>query len=238
MYLDIHSHILHNTDDGANNLNVSISLLENSFRQGITDIIATPHFYPLTHVLEEYTEKVYNNFNELKSAIADKKVPNIYLGFEVLYYSGISRAEALSKLTLNGSKYILLEPDFYSLGNTFQSEILHLKENGLIPIIAHIERYYKSPNYNKFLNFIKENKILTQVNATSFFGKHYNRVLEMLMAEDLITFIASDTHSNTMRPPLITPAIQKIESLGGEKYARKLIKNSQDLFLEITVKEA
>ena len=47
MYLDIHSHILHNIDDGAKNIDSSISLLKESSHQGISDIILTPHFYPL-----------------------------------------------------------------------------------------------------------------------------------------------------------------------------------------------
>lgn len=238
MYFDIHSHILHNTDDGAKNLNISLYLLEESFRGGVTDIIATPHFYPLRDTLEEYTNKVEANFKELKEAIKDKNVPNIYLGYEVLYYSGISRAESLKKLTLNGSKYILLEPDYYNFDRAFLSELLRLRESGLVPIVAHIERYYKAWGYKKFLSFIKENSILTQVNATSFFGRHYNRVLETLTQEDLITFIASDTHSPDMRPPMISAALRKITDLCGDAYTQKLIKNSQSLFLEITGKEA
>lgn len=238
MYFDIHSHVLHNTDDGAKNLNMSLYLLEESLRGGVTDIIATPHFYPLRDTLEEYTNKVEANFKELKEAIKDKNVPNIYLGYEVLYYSGISRAESLKKLTLNGSKYILLEPDYYNLDRAFLFELLRLRENGLVPIIAHIERYYKVWGYKKILSFIKENGILTQVNATSFFGRHYNRVLETLTQEDLITFIASDTHSPDMRPPIINAALRKITDLCGDTYTQKLIKNSQSLFLEITDKEA
>ena len=46
MYFDIHSHILPAVDDGAKNIEASIKLLEIMQQQGITDVIATPHFYP------------------------------------------------------------------------------------------------------------------------------------------------------------------------------------------------
>jgi protein-tyrosine phosphatase len=238
VFFDIHSHILHNIDDGAKDLGNSIELLEKAFSQGVTDLILTPHFYPLIDALDEHKQKAIANFNELKNAIKDKAVPNIYLGNEVLYYSGISRASSLEKLTLNGSRYILLEPDFYSLGKNLQSDILHFKELGFVPIIAHVERYQKARHYKDFLKFIMENDILTQVNATSFFAKHYAKVLKKLFKENIITFLGSDTHSLDTRPTMIAAALEKIEELYGNEAKERLINNSQFLLNEITTKEA
>lgn len=233
MYLDIHSHILPDMDDGASDLSVSLNMLKESKNQGITDIIATPHFYPLDDTLEEFLEKRDLRFSDLCQNTKGLSLPNIIVGCEVLYYCGLSNASSLEKLTLGNSKYILLEPDFCILGKQFQNEILHLKELGFIPIIAHVERYHKVRGYKKFLAFLKENKILVQVNATSFFGKHYTRTLKKLVTEDIITYIASDAHSCEHRPPMIKDALDKIEALYGTQYKQKYVANSQDLLKQI-----
>lgn len=237
MYLDIHSHILSDIDDGAEDLTISCELLNNIYSQGITHIIATPHFYPLVDSLDEFIKNRKKSYSLLTTYMQDQPHPNIYLGCEVLYYSGISYASGLEKLTLAGSRYILLEPDYCFINTRLQSEILHLKELGFIPIIAHLERYHKAKGFKKFYKFIKENSILVQVNATSFFSKHYNRILKKLVADNVITYLASDTHSVDVRPPMIKKALEKITVLYGEHYAKKLTQNSQNLLSEIDHKE-
>ncbi len=237
MYFDIHSHILHNVDDGAKDLDVSLALLEKSYKQGVTDIISTPHFYPLDDSLEDFTERVEKSFREIKEATKDKQVPNIFLGCELLYYEGLSKATSLDQLTLGGSKYILLEPNYNFLNSSFQNELLKLREIGFTPIIAHIERFHKFFGFKKFLNFVKENNILTQVNATSFFSRRYSSVLKTLITKDVITYIASDTHSLDLRPPMTKWALEKIETFYGEEYKQKLINNSNQLLLEIAKKD-
>ncbi len=42
--IDIHSHIIPGVDDGSPNLKETEKLLKMSWNQGVTDLIATPHF--------------------------------------------------------------------------------------------------------------------------------------------------------------------------------------------------
>ena len=237
MFLDIHSHILHNVDDGAKDLNTSIALLQSAYEQGVTDVILTPHFYAQIHSLEECKEETEIRFEELKNAIKGKAMPNIFLGNELFYFKGISRASTLEPFTLNDSRYLLFEPDRSLLNKAFMEEILHLKERGYIPIIPHIERYSKEKGYKAFVKFVKANGILTQVNATSFFSKYYNRPLRKLFKSNLVTFLGSDAHSLETRPVLIKGALEKIASLYGEDTKQKLIDNSEWLLSQITKKE-
>jgi len=237
MYLDIHSHILYGFDDGAKDLNSSLALLNELKNQNVTDVILTPHFYPLIDTLDDFLIKREEHYNNLIEEIKQNPFPNIYLGCEILYYSGISNASLLQKFTLANSKYILLEPNFGLLNKHFEYELNKLKELGFKPIIAHIERYHKASGYKSFLKFAKENDIPLQVNATSFFTKHYTHTLKKLIKEDLICYIASDTHSVTMRPPMIKDSLCKIGELYGEEYREKLISRSMRLLNEITHKE-
>ncbi len=237
MLLDIHSHILHNIDDGAKDLNESVALLQNMYSQGITDVIATPHFYPQTDVLEDFTQTAAERFNELKTLCEAENLPNIYLGCEVFYYSGISKASNLEKLTLGGSEYILLEPSHTQLGKGFQRELLYFRDTlGITPILAHIERYHKEKGYKNLISFIKENGILTQVNASSFADRKYSRVLKKLIKEDIITFLGTDTHSLELRPPLLLDALNVIEEKFGNDYKEKLCENSLELLNKISLK--
>ncbi len=232
MLLDIHSHILPAVDDGAKNVEASIKLLEIMKQQGITDVIATPHFYPHNDTIEAFKERVGASLKLLnKSAV---NLPNIILGCELFYFNGISKSEFVKDFTLNNSCYILLEPDPYSLTKGLMDEILYLKNDaGLIPIIPHIERYHKSQGYRAFLKFIKENKILTQVNASSFFDKSYNHALKKLFKNGIVTFVATDTHS-IHRPPMLEGALLEIEKRFSKKEKDRLLLNLQALYTEIT----
>lgn len=234
MYLDIHSHILHNIDDGAEDLSVSLALLNDIYNQGITDIIATPHFLPLSDDLDDFLECRQNSFEELKNALRNTPHPNIYLGCELLYYNGLSYVSSLESFTIENSKYILLEPNYRLLNDKFLTELLHFKELGFEPILAHIERYYKLKGFRKLIKFIKANKILTQVNATAFYNKGYHRLINKLVKEDLITVVASDTHSIDVRPPMVKGALERITADYGEEYTKKIIANSQNLLSQIT----
>ena len=54
---DLHCHILPGMDDGAKDMDTAISLLEMLKKQDVTDVIATPHFYPESDNAEEFIEK-------------------------------------------------------------------------------------------------------------------------------------------------------------------------------------
>lgn len=235
---DIHSHILPGVDDGAKTVEESLSILESMYSQGITDVVATPHFYPHDDNLEDYNEKIQKAFLELKQNIPNKNFPKIHLGCEILYYDGISKASSLYNFTINGSKYLLLELSPYYIKESVLREILYLRdERNITPIIAHIERYHKARKFKTFIEFVKQNNILTQVNATSFFSKDYKKTLKKLFAYDLVSFIATDSHSMEKRPPLLKLALEKISAEYGEDIKQKLLTNSENLYLEIVNKD-
>ena len=112
--------------------------------QGITDVIATPHFYADSDELEDYRKRVTEAYTTLGELIKNTALPRIYLGSEVLYYRYIGKSDSVYNFCLNGSNYLLLELSDNSIGGELFEDINDLRGNlGIVPIIAHLERYYK-----------------------------------------------------------------------------------------------
>lgn len=234
MYFDIHSHILPDVDDGAKDMKEALTLLKLMKKDGISAVVATSHFYPEMMNYEQYLEVTKEAFERLDSKKSDKKSPRIYLGCEMLYYKGIGNSEVLNDLCLNKSKYLLLELTDFVINEELFEDLLKLKdEKEIIPIIAHVERYYKARNYKRFLQFLSENNIPVQINASSVTVWVYRRVIKNILKQDLFCVMATDTHSVEERPPMLKTAFSYIEEKYGRETCDKLIKNSRRLYDEI-----
>lgn len=235
MLLDIHSHILPAVDDGAFDISESLMLLEAMRLQGITDVIATPHFYPLDDNFNEYKERISNAYNLLLKETENKNLPRIFVGSEVLYYRYIGTSETVYELCLNRSQYLLLELTDECICKEFFDDIDNLvNKQRIIPIIAHLERYRNAKNYKKLLKYIKDNGILAQINASSLFSQSSRRATERLIKGGHVNFIATDAHSMKSRPPMMKPALEYIAENIGAEYASGFIRNSQILLEKIT----
>ncbi|MGN0494220.1 MAG: tyrosine-protein phosphatase [Acutalibacteraceae bacterium] len=230
----MHSHILPNVDDGAQSLEESLKILKQMAADGITDVIATPHFYANSDSLEEFKSRTKSAYNALTAAAEGKALPRIMLGSEVLYYRGIGSTQSVREFCINGSPYLLLELADRCISTSLFDDILALRDMlGIKPIIAHLERYYKAPSFKKLLKFIESEKILAQVNASSFFIKGLGRTAEKLITGGYVNFLATDAHSPDKRPPLMRQALTRIADELGTKYASGFIRNSQILLQQI-----
>lgn len=224
-------------DDGAKDIDEALKILEMMKKDGITDVIATPHFYADSDNLDDFKLRVKEAYNTLLDASDGKNLPDILLGCEVLYYRYIGISESAKDFCLNGSNYLLLELTDNCITDTLFEDLTDLKNKlGIIPIIAHIERYYKARSYKKLLKFVKEEEIPTQINASSFFTPHYSRIAEKLVKKGYAVFLATDAHSVDKRPPEIKEALRYISNKLGPEYANGFIRNSQKLFQAITQK--
>lgn len=237
LLFDIHSHILPNVDDGAKDLKESIELLKLMKENGITNVMATPHFYPQDTDLNNFIISVNSAYRALKKEIANRDLPNIYLGCELLYFNGIGYSTSLNKLCLNKSQFLLLELTDQVIDDKLFENLDALTENtGIIPIIAHIERYYKAKNYKKLINYVIEKNIPIQLNATSFFIPFFRRTLKKLLLSSAIIILGTDAHSCDLRPPRLKAALDLIEKRFGKEYKEKLIRNSNFFFSKIVCK--
>ena len=234
---DIHSHILPGVDDGARDLDESLELLKMMQENGITHLVATPHFYPQDTDLQDFISTVNSAYKLLREKTVNTDLPKVFLGCELLYFNGIGQSTSLRKLCLNKSNFLLLElTDRIIDDRLFENLTFLTKNTGIIPIIAHIERYCRAKNYKRLINYVIENNIPIQLNAASFFIPIFKRPLKKLLSSEAIIVLGTDTHSCDLRPPRLKAALEFIEKKYGKDCKEKLIRNSEFFFSKIVCK--
>ncbi len=221
--IDIHSHILPAVDDGPRDVDISLELIEMIKMQGITDIIATPHFLPMKDNMDGFLKRREDSLNFLLSKTKGD-IPNIYLGAEVYYFRGIGKSEELKKLTLHNSKYLLIEIPYERITDSLIEDLKDIYCClGLVPIIAHIERYSRQGGFGKLLKFCKDNEnCMIQINAVSLLSRPYKNLCKRMIKKGYVDFIATDTHSVVSRPPKLREAMDAVREWFGKEETDKL----------------
>ena len=212
--IDFHSHLLPGVDDGSPNVDTSIEMLKALAKQGVQKVIATPHFYATQHSPKEFLEKRNAAAEILRKAIAERgeaeALPEILLGAEVLYFTGISHSEAIKELRIENTDLLLLEMPFYPWNAAAVEEVLDMRSNlGIVPVLAHLDRYFSLQKKN-FLEEIVGEDVLVQINAEAFCeAKKVKKVLKML-DDGEINFLGSDCHNLSDRAPNFDKAAEVI----------------------------
>lgn len=201
--IDIHSHILYDIDDGPDDIYESVRLCEMGFEFGIDRAVATPHI-TLADDLSEFIEVRNRRLERIKGILAERDVPlTLYPGAEVFIDDDIYYRRTLDALTLNNSRYVLVEFDFHSLSArrliSYIEEIFRMKH---IPIVAHPERYSYLQRDYALVDYLSERGTLFQVNADSLAGlSGYEefRLSHRMVTHNCASFIATDAHSHLQR---------------------------------------
>lgn len=233
MLIDIHSHILPEIDDGSSSLKESLALLSMQKRQGADAIMATPHFYAEYCDLFEYTQRAQEAFDLLKKNLNDE-MPELFLGYEVKYFKGISENELTNKLTLGNTKYILVELPYTGINDKMLDDIGSISLNlSLTPILAHIDRYISFSGFQNIIKLIDDGYAKAQINADSIlYGSNKRKALK-LISDGYISYLGSDTHSVNERPPRIDEFSQRLKKKLGPSYFEKIEKNSFEIYQKL-----
>lgn len=212
--IDFHSHILPCIDDGSKSVEQSLEMLRMLKNQGVSKVLATPHFYANHNTVEEFLIKRNQAYKKLFENMPSH-MPEVILGAEVKYYEGISRLENLHKLCIGDSKLLLLEMSMRRWTEYTLRELREMSLSGNITIvIAHIERYLNFQDKN-VLDELINSGILIQANADFFLNFIGRRKALSMLANNQIHFIGSDCHNLTDRAPKIGEAISYIKRKAG-----------------------
>ena len=195
---DIHSHVLWGMDDGSESLEETVELCYMAEQSGTTDLFLTPHLMYWENA-EDLFDKRNAKVSRLRHILEEEEINlKIHKGFEILCDDDIFDIKYFKPYTLCGSRYILIEFDFFK--TTLEDVIAwcdYLISFDLVPIIAHPERYEFLLSDEKGMDVLSEKGALFQVNsgsAAGMFGEEVQYFAEKMINRGFADFIGSDAH--------------------------------------------
>lgn len=226
--IDIHAHVLPSVDDGSKSMDETLALLTEEEKLGVTDVICTPHLR--TKYRAEKPELV-ELVDKVQKIATDKGLKiKLHLGRELYvskhYKSNVKNFSA----TMPNEKYVLIE---YNFG--YECEIVEtvyeLSSMGLIPIVAHPERY--SYITLSDIEELKSLGALIQINAESVTASLFSRsgrFAKKLLSKGLVDFVASDIHYG--RKNCLGKAYSFVSLKHGKEYANQIFKENAKKIIE------
>ncbi len=198
--IDFHTHILPGIDDGSKDLQTSLQMLRMEARQGITEVIATSHFYGSEGGPRQYLRRRDRAWEQLAPHLNDD-MPVVRLGAEVQYFEGICLAEDIELLRIQGSDLLLLEMPTRVWTNRMLDDIVELNSRpGMQVVLAHIDRYAQWLPKGLVEQLVNAG-ILIQANVSVFADWRTAGKAKRMLKKDQLHFFGSDCHSMNHRCP-------------------------------------
>ena len=225
--IDIHAHILPSIDDGPETIEESIEICKIAANDGIKKIVATPH--TKDGVYEAKSDKILETVEALNLKLKENQIDiEILPGSETHIHEGLVESiRSGDVLTINnGGKFILFELPFVFIPPGTDKFVFNLKANGIVPIIAHAERISAFQKRPELVGQLVKVGALVQVNAPALTGRAgpvEKKCVEGFLKNRWVHFIASDVHSLTGRPPILSKAVECAAKIVGEEAARALV---------------
>ena len=226
---DWHTHILPAMDDGSKDVDESLAMLKLSAKQGVTAVVLTPHFYPQKESPGEFFWRRAASLEALEAAVFSESagffLPERILGAEVFYFSQLSKMprEDLNRLCVGGTKLLMVE---MPLENWEESVFNCLEElmydRNLIPILAHIDRYYRFIKDVERLEHLTREGLIVQMNAGALLSFTTRRNALKWILADRVQLLGSDCHNMNTRKPNLGEAYKILTAKTGEVFSAEL----------------
>ncbi len=230
--IDIHSHIIPGLDDGSDNMEDSLEMIRLAQSSGTLAMVATPHCNIEGHTEEYSLNMLADGLNTLNRRIAEAGYQvEVMPGMEIYASEDIAEKIVEGKLiSLNGSRYYLIEFPFDTSTGWVDYILERMQEvKGVVPVIAHPERYFCVQAHPEITyNWIRRG-CLTQINKASLAGKFGHMAFQacMDMAEhNLIACVGSDAHTPYSRTPHMIQAWEFLKQEYSSAYAQLLLVNN------------
>ena len=225
--IDLHCHILPGIDDGAENIEESVTMSNIAYRDGIRTIVATPH--TMNGVFINEREYILEKVNKLQKVLIAKKIDILVIpGADVhINYNLLELIRDGKAMTINNNgKYILLEFPHHQVPPKISEFVFKLKLNKVIPIFTHPERNIAIQKDLNIIFRLVELGALTQITASSLigeFGPVASKCAVEMLKNNLAHIIASDAHSSRFRSPVLSHSLIKASQITGEKWAEAMV---------------
>jgi len=194
--IDLHSHLLPGIDDGSRSVEQSVTILRQFAEEGVTDLVLTPHLRATDLELhgEDAVEERQEVFEQLEPVASNP--PVLHLGFEIMLDRPMPAIVIGDRrYSLAGSRYYLVEFPYGVAPTGAAKALRQMVSAGVIPIVAHPERYYQCDV--QAVRVWKEDGARIQLDANAFTktGKRAHQAIAYLEA-GLADILAADNHGD------------------------------------------
>lgn len=211
-------------------------------RDGTDMIVATPHYrdMELDHQTPRAIRELANTLNAaLRSDSARRNAPRVRI------FTGMTNrldsflpdlVDSESAITLNRTRFLLVEPPFNRCPPYVEDVIGRLLTQRLVPVLAHPERNIEFQRKPRRLQHLVEQGVVVQIAAGSLTGHNgtaARRAAEQFIRRGIVHVVASEMHGiEQPRSPILSDAFDTIADLFGEREAIDLFETNPDMILE------
>lgn len=233
--IDLHSHILPGIDDGAKNLDIALEMAQLAVADGIHTMACTPHIYPGLYIND--ASGIALARIALQGELDARGIAlRLVSGADVHLVPGLLAGLREGRIpTLNGSRYLLLEPSHHLVPPRFEASVFQLVAAGYTPVITHPERLnWIQAHYPVFVRLIRQGAWM-QVTAgalTGVFGPRAQYWGEKFIGEGHTHILATDAHSSGRRLPCLSAGLAVAERLLGRAQAARLVTERPQAILD------
>jgi len=224
--IDIHIHILPAIDDGSKSLDTSLEMARQCVQNGVRQVVCTPHIYP--GLYENTQAGIQDEVKRLQAKLNEANIPlTLFVGADVHATPDVlDRLKSGEIPTINGSKYLLLEPSHFVATPNFYEYVDELIHAGYVPVITHPERLHWIDDNYALMKRLVHIGAMMQITASSLTGKFGLRAqywAQRMLVEGLVHIVASDAHSTDSRPPDLQKGFEIARMWVGEKEALRMV---------------
>jgi protein-tyrosine phosphatase len=196
-FIDLHCHYIAGIDDGAPSPDEGLAILRGLYDLGFERVIATPHMR--AGMFENQKSDLVAAFERTQAGLEGvTDLPALGLGCEHYFDDVVyGRLIAGEGVPYPGERAVLLE--FYGVDfpPVVVERLFDLRRKGLLPVIAHPERYRYLWTKPEALEKLVDSGVAALLDSAAVIGKYGRepqRAAEMLLERGLYHAACSDAH--------------------------------------------
>ena len=225
-FIDLHTHAMFGFDDGAASGEETLEMLRLAGQAGFGTVLATPHV--MVGVYEHDREVLEEAIAGLAPDLAALPSPvRLLPGAE--YYLDEHFAEIFEQgeaCRLGSGNHVLVELPMLRIPPLAREFAFRLRIKGLVPVLAHPERYADVAKKPERAVELREAGYLIQLNLGSLagmYGRGPRKAAEWLLKKDQVDLLASDAHTPKQAEQAYGEGLAALRKAVGEEGVQRLL---------------